>query len=325
MKTIDIICPVFREEEAISLFHGRLMGALNSLRDKYRFCVRYVLDPSGDNTESILKAIAQADEHVELLVMSRRFGHQAALVAGMDRSDADAVIMLDSDLQHPPELIPDLIRRWADGADIVQTVRQDLGEIRVLKRMSSRWFYRLFRKLGGVGLQVGAADYRLLSRRVVEIFRDELREHNPFLRGLVGWVGFRVDYIPFVPAARTHGRSKYRLSTLLNFALNGICSFSKVPLRLCVGAGLVLSILSLIVGVIQIALYFTKAVDVPGWSSLFSAVIFIGGVQLFFLGVLGEYISLIFDEVKNRPRYVVSRHIGGKPGFGSAAVSDGRG
>ncbi|RUT99492.1 glycosyltransferase [Mesorhizobium sp. USDA-HM6] len=324
MKTIDIVCPVFREEEAISLFHERLMGVLDSHRDVHRFRVRYVLDPSGDQTEAILKAIALADERVELLVMSRRFGHQAALVAGMDRSDAEAVIMLDSDLQHPPELIPDLIRRWADGADIVQTVRQDLGEIHVLKRMTSRWFYRLFRKLGGVGLQVGAADYRLLSRRVVEIFRNEVREHNPFLRGLVGWVGFRVDYVPFVPAARTHGRSKYRLSTLLNFALNGICSFSKVPLRFCVGSGLVLSILSLIVGAIQIALHFTKTVDVPGWSSLFAAVIFIGGIQLFFLGVLGEYISLIFDEVKNRPRYIVSRHIGSEPGFDSAAIGDNR-
>ncbi|AZO31536.1 MULTISPECIES: glycosyltransferase family 2 protein [unclassified Mesorhizobium] len=322
MKRIDIICPVFREEEAISSFHERLMDVLNCHGGDHRFRVRYVLDPSGDRTEAILKAIAEADERIELLVMSRRFGHQAALVAGIDCSEAEAVIMLDSDLQHPPELIPDLIRRWADGADIVQTLRQDPGEIHMLKRTTSRWFYRLFQKLGGVGLQVGAADYRLLSRRVVEIFRNEVREHNPFLRGLVGWVGFRVDYVPFVPAVRTQGQSKYRLSTLLNFALNGVCSFSKVPLRFCVGAGLILSVLSLIVGALQIAFYFTKTVDVPGWSSLFAAVIFIGGVQLFFLGVLGEYISLIFDEVKNRPRYIVSRHIGRVSGFDSAAVGD---
>lgn len=322
MKEIDIICPVFREEEAIGSFHKQLSAVLNSCSDNYRFHVRYVLDPSGDKTEAILSAIAQDDERVEVLVMSRRFGHQAALVAGMDRSDAAAVIMLDSDLQHPPELIPELIRRWEDGADIVQTVRQDRSEIHMLKRTTSRWFYQLFDKLGGIGLQVGAADYRLLSRRVVEIFRSEVREHNPFLRGLVGWVGFRIDYVPFVTAARVHGRSKYGLSTLLNFALNGICSFSKVPLRFCVGAGLALSILSLIVGVAQIALYFTKTIDVPGWTSLFAAVIFTGGIQLLFLGVLGEYISLIFDEVKNRPRYIVSRHIGSGQGLDSAHVGN---
>ena len=322
MKTIDIVCPVFREEEAINLFHQRLMAVLNGHRGNYQFRVRYVLDPSGDQTEAILKTIVQSNEHVEALVMSRRFGHQAALVAGMDHSDAEAVIMLDSDLQHPPELIPELLRRWAEGADIVQTVRQDRGEIPVLKRMTSRWFYLLFLKLGGVGLQVGAADYRLLSRRVVGIFRSEVREHNPFLRGLVGWVGFRVDYVPFVPAARLHGRSKYQLATLFNFALNGVCSFSKVPLRLCVSVGLVLSLLSLIAGIAQISLYLVGSVDVPGWSSLFAAVIFIGGIQLFFLGVLGEYISLIFDEVKNRPRYIVSQYIGGGPGFDSAVVGE---
>jgi polyisoprenyl-phosphate glycosyltransferase len=322
MKRVDIVSPVFREEEAISLFHERLMAILDCHRDNYRFRVRYVLDPSGDQTEAILKTIAQSDEHVEVLVMSRRFGHQAALVAGMDQSDAEAVIMLDSDLQHPPELIPELIRRWAEGADIVQTVRQDRGEIPVLKRMTSRWFYLLFLKLGGVGLQVGAADYRLLSRRVVGIFRNEVREHNPFLRGLVGWVGFRVDYVPFVPAARVHGQSKYQLAGLLNFALNGICSFSKVPLRLCVSVGLVLSLLSLIAGIAQIALYLMGSLDVPGWSSLFATVSFIGGIQLFFLGVLGEYISLIFDEVKNRPRYIVSQYIGGRPGYDSAVVGE---
>lgn len=324
MKTVDVICPVFREQEAISLFHQRLIAVLDRHRDNYRFQVRYVLDPSGDGTEAILKEIAQADTRVEVLVMSRRFGHQAALIAGMDRSDAEAVIMLDSDLQHPPELISELIQRWAAGADIVQTVRQDQGEIHVLKRMTSRWFYQLFHKMGGVGLQVGAADYRLLSRHVVQIFRNEVREHNPFLRGLVGWVGFRVDYIPFVPAARVHGRSKYRLSTLLNFALNGICSFSKVPLRLCVGIGFILSILSIILGLTHVILYLTDAVYVPGWASLFSGIMFIGGIQLFFLGVLGEYISLIFDEVKNRPRYIISHRINNRSSYDSLAAGDHR-
>jgi glycosyltransferase involved in cell wall biosynthesis len=312
VRTIDVVCPVFSEEQGIGRFHERLTAVLDVYQDDFQFRVRYVIDPSPDRTEAALIAIAHVDERVEILVMSRRFGHQAALVAGMDYSDADAVIMLDSDLQHPPELIPELIRRWMDGADVVQTIRQDHSEINILKRTSSRWFYKTFLRLGGTELQVGAADFRLLSRRVTEVFRSQVREHNPFLRGLVGWIGFRIYYVPFQPDVRLHGVTKYQLSTLFNFALNGICSFSKVPLRFCVAAGLVLSALSFFIGVTQTALYLTGTADVPGWSSLFFAFTFIGGIQLFFFGIIGEYVSLIFDEVKNRPRYIVARHVGAR-------------
>ena len=315
MKTIDVICPVFREEESIALFHAALADALARVGPHYRVNVRYMLDPWPDGTETALEAIAAGDDRVEIVVMSRRFGHQAALVAGMDMSSADAVIMLDSDLQHPPALIPELIRAWEDGAEIVQAVRLEASES-AFKRLTSRWFYRSFMQLSGVDLQAGAADYRLLSGRVTALFRDRIREHNPFLRGLVGWVGFRIQYVPFTPAARAHGSSKYRLSTLVNFAVAGICSFSKLPLRWCVGAGLVLSLLSLLVGVIELLTYIFGVLQVPGWASLFSAVSFIGGIQLFFLGVLGEYVGLIFDEVKDRPRYVVDRRrpAGAAPG-----------
>jgi polyisoprenyl-phosphate glycosyltransferase len=239
--------------------------------------------------------------------MSRRFGHQAALIAGIDHSSADAVVMLDSDLQHPPELIARLVGLWEQGAEIVQAVRMDGAETGALKRLTSRWFYKLFLKLGIVELPVGASDFRLLSRRVADVMRAQLPEQNPFLRGLVGWLGFKVAHVPFIPAPRERGRSNYRTSTLFTFALNGICSFSKLPLRFCIGLGLTVAVLSFVGGVGELLLYALGRTEVPGWPSLIAALCFLGGIQLFFLGVIGEYVGLIFDEVKGRPRYIIDR------------------
>jgi polyisoprenyl-phosphate glycosyltransferase len=308
MQTIDVICPVFQEEESIRLFHNRLSSVVDKLSSRYSCSILYVLDPSRDRTEAILKDICSSDPRVQLLVMSRRFGHQLALTAGMDHSRGDAVVMLDSDLQHPPELITQLVKVWEDGVDVVQCVRQDAKDKNRLKRFVSRSFYKVFLQLGDVELPAGAADYRLLSRRVVDVLCAQVREHNPFLRGLVSWIGFKIVYVPFTPGERERGRSKYSTSALINFALNGICSFSKVPLRFCIAAGCILAMLSILSAVIQIAIYVFGHFDVPGWASLFATVSLIGGIQLFFLGVVGEYVGLIFDEVKNRPRYVLDRH-----------------
>ncbi|MBV9521431.1 MAG: glycosyltransferase family 2 protein, partial [Alphaproteobacteria bacterium] len=279
----------------------------DGLAERYRIRILYAVDPSPDRTELVLRDISARDPRVSVIVMSRRFGHQAALVAGIDLCDGEAVIMLDSDLQHPPELIPALIARWEDGAEIVQTVRQDGSETRLAKRLTSRLFYRTLLKVGSVELTPGAADFRLLSSRVVAVFRSEMREHNPFLRGLVSWVGFNISFVPFVPARREHGRSKYRLSALFNFALNGICSFSNLPLRFCIGVGFVIAGLSLLGAALQLLAYFLGSRAVPGWASLFMFASFIGGIQIMFLGIVGEYVSLIFDEVKARPRYILGR------------------
>ena len=308
MQTIDIICPVFEEEETIGLFHAKLSSIADELSSRYSCRIFYVVDPSRDRTEAILRDVCSSDSRVELLVMSRRFGHQLALIAGMDHSRGDAIVMLDSDLQHPPELITQLVEIWKDGADVVQCVRQDGPEQNLLKRLMSRWFYRIFLRLGDIEMPVGAADYRLLSRRVVDVLSEQVREHNPFLRGLVSWVGFKIVYVPFTPVQRERGKSKYSASALINFALNGICSFSKVPLRFCIAAGCILAVMSILSAMIQLAIYFFGHFDVPGWASLFATVSLIGGIQLIFLGVVGEYVGLIFDEVKNRPRYVLDRH-----------------
>jgi dolichol-phosphate mannosyltransferase len=306
-KSINIVCPVFREEEVIVEFHARLAAVAGTLEDRYDVCILYVVDPSSDRTEEVLSEIGKRDPRVRLLIMSRRFGHQAAIVAGIDHSLGDAVIMLDSDLQHPPELIPELLRNWEAGADIVQTLRQDGSETDFTKRFMSKLFYRTLFRIGSVSLQIGAADYRLLSSRVARIFRDQVREHNPFLRGLVGWVGFNITYVPFKPARRERGKSKYRPSTLINFAVNGIFSFSTFPLRFCAAIGFVLALISAAGVLLQLAMYFISNRSAPGWASVFTIVNFIGGIQLIFLGVLGEYIAMIFEEVKNRPRYIIAR------------------
>lgn len=311
-KTIDIVCPVYAEGAGIAAFHDRLSKVMTGLEDRYLCKVIYVVDPAGDETEAALEALTKRDSRVEVIVMSRRFGHQMALVGGMDASSGDAVVMLDSDLQHPPELIPELVGHWEAGGDVVQTIRQDGQEIAPWKRITSRWFYKTFMSVGSIELKSGAADYRLLSRKVVDVFKLEMREHSPFLRGLVSWVGFNVRYVPFKPDVRASGTTKYRLSTLVEFAINGVTSFSKMPLRMCIGFGMTVALFSILFGVFSVFSSLFGSRTVLGWPTLISTMTFLGGVQLIFLGVLGEYIAVIFDEVKDRPRYLVARRFSGR-------------
>lgn len=310
-KTIDIVCPVFAEGAGISTFHDRLSKVMTELESRYTCRVFYVVDPAGDDTEDALEDLARRDPQVEVIVMSRRFGHQMALVGGMDASTGDAVVMLDSDLQHPPELILQLVEHWEAGGDVVQAIRNDGHETASWKRITSRWFYKTFMSVGTIELKSGAADYRLLSRKVVDVFKTEMREHSPFLRGLVSWVGFNVRFVHFKPDARASGTTKYRLSTLIEFAINGVTSFSKMPLRICIGFGMTVALCSILFGAFSVVSSLFSSRTVLGWPTLISTMTFLGGVQLIFMGVLGEYISVIFDEVKDRPRYIVARRFAG--------------
>jgi len=306
VKSLEILCPVYREREVILEFHDRLQAVLVPLRARYRVSFIYAVDPSTDGTEEVLLGLAQRDDSVRVIVMSRRFGHQAALIAGLDISQADAVIMLDSDGQHPPELIPSMVEQWEQGAQIVQTIRLDGAETGFLKRTTSAMFYRLISWIGSIELRSGAADYRLLDRMVVRVIRDQLQERNMFLRGVVAWVGYRMSFLEFEPLKRLRGVSKYRPSILFNFALQGISSFSKTPLRLCTVIGLAVSLLSIGVGALQVVAYLFGGTNVQGWASLMTFVSFLGGLQLFFMGIFGEYLAQVFDEVKGRPRYLIA-------------------
>lgn len=309
MKHVQILCPVFREEDGILEFHRKLLASVRNLESRYTLTFMYVVDPGGDQTEEILANLARQDQRVGVLVMSRRFGHQAALIAGIDACKADALVMLDSDGQHPPELIDVLVDRWERGAQIVQTLRKDGAETGLLKRATSAWFYRVLSRIGSIELKGGAADYRLLDRCVVKVLREEIRERNAFLRGLVAWVGFNIHFVEFQPLRREYGASKYRAGILFNFALQGVSSFSKTPLRVCTIVGLAMSAISMLVAAILVVSYLIGQVTVPGWATLVTFMALLGGMQLCFIGILGEYLGQIFDEVKQRPRYIVAaRH-----------------
>ena len=309
-RRLDVVCPVFREEEAIGLFHAELAAALDRLAGRYDCRVIYVLDPSPDGTEQRLAEISAADPRVLTIVLSRRFGHQAALIAGLESSDADAVVMMDADLQHPPEVVLDLVEKWEAGADIVQAVRMDAPATGKLKRLGSHLFYKLVSTVGSVDIESGSADFRLFSRRVVQVFTEGLPERNPFIRGLSSWVGYTVAYVGFTCPGRVAGESKYSLPTLLELAISGVTSFSKVPIRAAAVVGLLMTLLSCAYAAVAVGGYLLAGHTPPAWAGVTAVVTFVAGIQLLFLGLVAEYVGQIFDEVKGRPRYLVAKTYG---------------
>ncbi|MCB9727460.1 MAG: glycosyltransferase family 2 protein [Deltaproteobacteria bacterium] len=303
MRRVDIVVPAFNEEACLEAFHAALAPVLDRL--PYRFRVLFVDDGSRDGTREVCRALAARDPRVGWLSFSRNFGHQAALTAGLDASDADAVITMDADLQHPPSALPDFLAAWEGGAELVSGVRADTHRLGLLKRLSSRAFYRLLNTLSKVPVLADSPDFRLLDRRVVDAVR-RLREQGRFLRGIYGWVGFRQASVAYSQADRTAGESKYGLFRMLAFALSALLSFSRTPLRFATWAGLVVSALAFIYGLYAIAQAVVFQVALPGWTSLAVLVSFLSGIQLLTLGVVGEYLGQVLDEVKARPLYLVA-------------------
>lgn len=318
MKAVDIILPVYNEEEVLETFHAALTAVLRPLELTYRFHICYVLDRSTDRSIDVLRRIADRDSRITVVHLSARFGHQMSLVAGLDRSRGDAVIMMDCDLEHPPDLIPQLLEQFESGYDIVQAVRQYGDHAGSLKRLSSAMFYRLQNALSPVEMQPGAADFRLVSGKVARVFQTAIRERNQFLRGLFRWVGFRSVVVPFVSPPRAGGQTKYNFRRLLKFSVTGILSFSKVPLRAATLLGFFISTLSLGYGFWLLAAFFVVGRPAPGYTSLFVMMSFLGGLQLTVLGVLGEYLGSVFEEVKQRPLYIVDEVVGGEMTVGRA-------
>jgi dolichol-phosphate mannosyltransferase len=305
MTSIDIILPVYNEQEGLPAFHKALTSVLSGLSEQYTFYIIYVLDRSRDNSLDVLRTIAELDNRVTVIHLSRRFGHQMSLVAGLDYSSADASILMDCDLQHPPEVIPKLLEKLEGGYDIVQAIRTYDRRIGVSKQWTSRIFYRLQNSLSPIRIPEGAADFRLLSRKVRRVFQQSIREQNQFLRGLVQWVGFRQASVEFVSPPRHVGTTKYRWRQLLTFSITGITSFSKVPLRCAAILGLVIFLLSLMYGTYALAVYAIVGHLPRGYTSLIVGISFMGGIQLLVLGILGEYLGAVFDEAKRRPLYIV--------------------
>ena len=309
MKTLTIISPVYNEAEVLEQFYSELTAQLRLLAGRYRTRVLFVIDRSTDGSLDILKRLATNDRDVGILALSSRFGHQMALLAGIDHANSDAIIMMDSDLQHPPSLIPTLLEKHEAGFDIVNTVREDEEELGLLKRNTSRLFYRLINRISDVPIHERAADFRLISRRVADVFRGQIRERNQFLRGLLSWVGFSTVNVPFRVDARAGGRSKYSSGRLVRFAAHGIVSFSKRPLQAAVILGFLFAGFGLVNALVTLVQYFVYESLPSGWTTLAILISVFSGVQLIFLGIIGEYIGAVFDEVKARPHYIVEERI----------------
>ncbi len=300
---ISVVVPVCNEEKNVATLAFAVQAQLASLDIEPELI--FIDDGSSDNTLAEIKRLALGQKSVFYLSLSRNFGHQNALRAGLDMAAGDAVITMDGDMQHPPEMLPKMIKKWQDGVDIVCMIRLDTEEISWFKRKTSALFYWLMNQLSGVKMSNGSADFRLLDRKAVDALKS-IRENNIFYRGLISWAGFRQCSIEYVPSVRQHGRSKYSIRKMFRLALDGITAFSFLPLRLAAAAGFFIASLAFVyvLYALFIRLFTEQAVD--GWMSLMAGIYFLGGVQLIFIGLCGEYIGRIFMEVKGRPHYFIS-------------------
>jgi len=309
-KALTIVTPVFNEEEVIAQFYERVSAVMTSLQESYETKLLFVLDRSTDRTLSILRDIAVRDPRVQVLVLSSRFGHQMSLLAGIDHSrDADLIVMMDSDLQHPPEIIPRLLEQNARGNDVVYTIRQSTEDTGVVRKAAGSVFYRLLSYLSRVPISENAADFRLISGRVASLMRQEIRERNMFLRGIFSWIGFNQASVEYVAARRVAGRSKYSLSRMVGLATAAILSFSTRPLQMSIFVGLAFAALSVALVVFTVVAYFVDSSIPSGWTTIVTLLLLFSGVQLIVMGILGVYIGGIYEEVKARPHYIVDEMI----------------
>ncbi len=299
LSLVSVVAPAYNEDATIDEFYARVCAALDGLP----FELVLVDDGSTDGTPMKLEGIAAADPRVRVVYLSRNFGHQTALTAGLDHARGDAVVMIDADLQDPPELITTMLDHWRAGCDVVYAVREERdGESR-FKLSTARWFYRLFDKLAQVELQHNSGDYRLLDRRPLDALLS-MRERNRFLRGMTVWVGYTQAAVPYHRDSRYAGETKYTLPRMLRFSLDAISSFSHRPLQLATLLGFLISTLAFIAIPIVVVLRILGSY-LPGFSAVTILILLLGGIELIAIGIIGEYVGRIYDEVKGRPLYLV--------------------
>jgi glycosyltransferase involved in cell wall biosynthesis len=303
LRLLSVVAPVYNEEATVEEFYARVCTALDGIR----FELVLVDDGSTDGSEKELRKLASNDPRVRVIQLSRNFGHQTALTAGLDHARGDAVVMLDADLQDPPELIPRMLDHWRAGCDVIYAVREHReGESR-FKLATARWFYALFDRLAQVDLEHNSGDFRLLDRRALDALLS-MRERNRFLRGMTVWVGYRQAAVPYKRDPRYAGTTKYTIPKMLRFSFDAISSFSHRPLQLATLLGFLISTLAFIAIPVVIALRLAGSY-LPGFGSVTIAVLLLGGIQLIAIGLIGEYVGRIYDEVKGRPLYLVRSRV----------------
>jgi polyisoprenyl-phosphate glycosyltransferase len=301
MKHVALVIPLFNEEDNI----GILIAAISAVFEKlpYTYNIILVDDGSRDRSLEVVQKIAEHDPRINFISFSRNFGHQNALKAGLDHADADCVISLDADMQHPPSLIPQMLEKWEEGYDVVYTVRKSAEGLSPLKKRSSSIFYQLLNWLSEVDVEVGTPDFRLVSRKVVNVLRD-LNEYDLFYRGLVKWVGFSQTALEYEENARMAGKSKYTFKKMFRFALQGITSFSIHPLYAAAYLGFFISLASILyLPYVAYSYYYGHMIS--GWASVIVTIAFFGGLQLTILGIIGIYLGKLFMQAKGRPLYIV--------------------
>lgn len=308
MAVLSVVVPVFNEEANVQRFYHALTDVLKSqVLDGHE--IIFIDDGSRDGTWSLLESLAAQDARVKAIHFSRNFGQQSALTAGLDHAAGDIIVMMDGDFQHPPSLIPALIAKWKEGYDIVYTKRERNESYGVLKNVLSKGFACVFNKLSEVEVGEGVLDFRLINRPVLESLKG-LKERKRFLRGLVHWVGFKSTHVMYTAPARTSGTSNYPMRKALSLACTALLSFSSKPLYWSGFLGLIATFISLLYIIYAIYVKFFTDFTVPGWTSILISVLFLGGVQLITIGILGSYLGMIYEEVKGRPAYIIQKKIG---------------
>lgn len=304
--TIDLVIPVFNEAGVVEQTHASICKVIDGL--PYEFTIYYVNDGSEDDTAKCLAVLAEADQRIVVLELARNFGHQAALTAGLDASNGDFVITMDGDGQHPPEMIPQMIELFKQGYDIIQAQRIEEGERFSFKKMTSLGFYALINRISGTRILPGAADFRGMSRQVVEALKS-MPEYHRFLRGMISWMGYRSVILPYHETSRVGGESKYSLGKMLRLAMDAIFSFSLMPLYIGLSAGGLFFCLAALEMVYVLSFWVTGRTSnlAPGWSSLMFVILIVSGMLMILLGFIGVYVGYIFQEVKRRPVYLLKR------------------
>ena len=305
MPTLSVVAPLFNEEGNVAELVRRLRSSADGTPGISAYELIFVDDGSTDRTVELLRQHSAVDPRIVIVVLSRNFGHQLASTAGLDVARGDAIVLIDADLQDPPELIPAMVERWHAGFDVVYAVRRSRKGESPFKLLTARIFYRTTRRMTNVSIPIDTGDFRLMSRRVVDAMAS-IRERNRFIRGLVSWVGFKQTAIEYDRDARFSGTSKYPFTKMLRFAIDGITSSSDVPLRFATWSGFSVSIIAFIFAFVEILIRIFTGYNLPGYTSTIFVIAFLGGVQLIGIGILGEYIGRIYEEIKGRPLYLIA-------------------
>lgn len=308
LPLVSVVIPCFNEEEVIGETVRRLRKLCDELTD-FRTELIFVDDGSRDRTRALLRQAAADDPRIRLVAFARNFGHQIAVTAGLDTAQGDAIVLIDADLQDPPELIPEMLKKWQEGYDVVYGTRTERPGESAFKLATARAFYRILNRLSDVPIPLDTGDFRLVSKVVADQLRA-MPERDRFVRGMVSWVGFKQTPMPYARAERFAGSTKYPLKKMLRFATDGILSFSTKPLQISIGLGMFCAILAIIGILYSLYLRMFTSHWVEGWTALMITILFLGGVQLISIGILGEYVGRIYNESKQRPLYIVEEYLG---------------